>query len=58
MGWFSELPDDHRAALLDEVRSLLPAEVYRRRWETHAFCTRLRGHRKDRPEMPHARRPV
>jgi SAM-dependent methyltransferase len=58
MGWLSELPDDERAALLEEVRSLLPAEVYRRRWETRAFRTRLRGHRKDRPEMPHARRPV
>jgi SAM-dependent methyltransferase len=58
MGWFSELPDDERPALLDQVRSLLPAEVYRRRWETHVHWARLADQRKDRSEMPHAHRPV
>lgn len=41
MGWLSDLPDDERFPLLDEVRSLLPAEEYRRRWETNAHWARL-----------------
>jgi SAM-dependent methyltransferase len=41
MGWIGDLPDDERLALLDEVRSRLPADEYRRLWETHAHWTRL-----------------
>lgn len=55
MGWFSELPDEERPALLDQVRSLLPAEVYRRRWETRAYWTRFTG-RKERPARDAAAR--
>jgi SAM-dependent methyltransferase len=65
MGWFSELPDDERAALLDEVRMLLPAEVYRRRWETRAYrasvqretgrrCRRTLADRSDHMTRPPA----
>lgn len=40
MGWLAELPDEDRLALLDDVRSLLHAEEYRRQWETHVHWTR------------------
>jgi ubiquinone/menaquinone biosynthesis C-methylase UbiE len=58
MGWLADLPDAERIPLLEQVRELLPAEQYRRRWETHVHWTRLRDQTKDRSEMPHARRPV
>jgi SAM-dependent methyltransferase len=58
MGWVADLPDQERLPLLEEVRAQLPSKVYRRRWETRAYRTRLPGERKDRPEMPHAHRPV
>jgi ubiquinone/menaquinone biosynthesis C-methylase UbiE len=41
MGWIADLPDDDRLPLLDELRSLLSAGEYRRRWETHLYWTRL-----------------
>ena len=41
MGWIADLPDGDRLALLDEVRSLLAADEYRRLWETHVYWTRL-----------------
>ena len=43
MGWIADLPDDERLPLLDEVRSLLDADEYRREWETHVSWTRLRN---------------
>ena len=42
MGWIADLPDEERLALLDEVRSLLGADEYRRPWETHVCWTQLR----------------
>jgi SAM-dependent methyltransferase len=42
MGWIADLPDVDRLPLLDEVRSLLGADEYRRPWETHVCWTRLR----------------
>jgi SAM-dependent methyltransferase len=48
MGWFADLPDSERRALLDEVRSLLPASEYRRRWETQVHWTRRAGPKRDR----------
>jgi SAM-dependent methyltransferase len=42
MGWLADLPDEERLPLLEEVRSLLPAADYRRRWETHLHWTHLR----------------
>ena len=42
MGWVADLPDDERLPLLDEVKSLLDADEYRRPWETHVCWTRLR----------------
>ena len=41
MGWIGDLPDTDRLPLLDEVRSLLDADEYRRPWETHVHWTRL-----------------
>jgi SAM-dependent methyltransferase len=41
MGWVGDLSDDERLPLLDEVRSLLTAAEYRRKWETHVHRTRL-----------------
>ena len=41
MGWLADLPDEERLPLLDEVRSLLTADEYRRGWETHVHWTRL-----------------
>jgi SAM-dependent methyltransferase len=41
MGWLADLPDAERLPLLDEMRSLLPADEYRRRWETYVHWTRL-----------------
>jgi SAM-dependent methyltransferase len=41
MGWLAELRDADRLPLLDEVRSLLPADEYRRQWVTHVHWTRL-----------------
>jgi len=41
VGWLADLPDDERLPLLDEVRSLLTAAEYRRRWETHVHWARL-----------------
>jgi len=43
MGWLADLPDAERLPLLDEVRSLLPADEYRRSWETHVHWTRMQG---------------
>jgi SAM-dependent methyltransferase len=43
MGWLADLPDAERLPLLDEVRSLLPADEYRRLWETQVHWTRLRA---------------
>jgi SAM-dependent methyltransferase len=42
MGWIGDLPDAQRLSLLDRVRSMLDADVYRRSWETHVYWTRLR----------------
>jgi SAM-dependent methyltransferase len=42
MGWLADLPDEERLPLLDEVRSLLTADEYQRRWETHVHWTQLR----------------
>jgi SAM-dependent methyltransferase len=41
MGWLGDLPDGERLPLLDEVRALLPADEYRRLWETHGHWARL-----------------
>jgi SAM-dependent methyltransferase len=41
MGWIGDLADEDRLPLLDEVRSLLRADEYRRQWETHLCWTRL-----------------
>jgi anion-transporting ArsA/GET3 family ATPase len=41
MGWIASLPGADRAALLDRIRSLLPAPEYRRRWETHLHWAQL-----------------
>jgi SAM-dependent methyltransferase len=41
MGWIADLPDADRLPLLDEVRSLLTTDEYRRLWETHVYWTRL-----------------
>ena len=41
MGWLGDIPDEDRLPLLDEVRSLLAADEYRRLWETHVHWTRL-----------------
>ena len=40
MGWLADLPDAERLPLLDELRALLPADEYRRPWETHVHWTR------------------
>jgi SAM-dependent methyltransferase len=58
MGWVADLPDAERLPLLEEVLALLPADHYRRRWETHVHWARLPVQGKDRPEMPHPHRPV
>jgi SAM-dependent methyltransferase len=41
MGWLGDLPDDQRLPLLERVRSLLPADEYRRPWQARVFWTRL-----------------
>jgi SAM-dependent methyltransferase len=41
MGWLADLPDSERLPLLDEVRSLVTADEYRRPWETYVYWTRL-----------------
>jgi SAM-dependent methyltransferase len=41
MGWLADLPDAERLPLLDQVRSLLTADQYRKPWETHVHWTRL-----------------
>jgi hypothetical protein len=46
-------PDD--GMLLAGVGELLQAREYHRRWETRVHWARKE---EDRPEMPHARRPV
>lgn len=43
MGWLADLPDEERLPLLAEVRSLLDADSYERRWETHVHWARLRA---------------
>jgi len=43
MGWLADLPDSERLPLLGEVRSLLSAPEYRRRWVTHRQTTTLSG---------------
>ncbi len=45
MRWLAELPDAERLPLLEEVRSLLTADEYRRSWETDVHWTRLAGPR-------------
>jgi SAM-dependent methyltransferase len=47
MGWIGDLPDAERLPLLDELRSLLDAPEYRRRWETHVHWTRLAASGRD-----------
>ena len=46
MGWIADLPDEARLPLLDEVRSLLTADEYRRLWETHLYWMRLAAGRR------------
>jgi SAM-dependent methyltransferase len=41
MGWLADLPDAQRLPLLDDVRSRLTADEYRRPWETYVYWTRL-----------------
>jgi SAM-dependent methyltransferase len=41
MGWLADLPNSERLPLLDEVRSRLTADEYRRPWETYVYWTRL-----------------
>jgi ubiquinone/menaquinone biosynthesis C-methylase UbiE len=41
MGWIGDLPDAERLPLLDEVRSQLDADEYRRPWATRVYWTRL-----------------
>jgi SAM-dependent methyltransferase len=41
MGWLADLPDAERLPLLDEVRSRLTGDEYRRPWETYVYWTRL-----------------
>lgn len=41
MSWIADLPDTERLQLLEEVRSLLTADEYRRPWETDVQWTRL-----------------
>lgn len=41
MGWILELPDAQRVPLVDEVRSLLDAESYRRDWTSQMYWTSL-----------------
>jgi hypothetical protein len=41
MGWIGDLRDADRLPLLEEVRSLLAADEYRRPWETHVHWTRF-----------------
>jgi SAM-dependent methyltransferase len=41
MGWIGDLPDADRLPLLDEMRSLLDADEYRRPWETRVYWTWL-----------------
>ena len=41
IGWIADLPDVDRLTLVNEVKSLLGAEQYRRLWETHVHWTRL-----------------
>jgi SAM-dependent methyltransferase len=43
MGWISDLRDEERLPLLEEVRSMLPAPTYGRNWETHLHWARLAG---------------
>lgn len=40
MGWVADLPDEERLPLLDDVRSLLGTDEYRRVWETDLYWTR------------------
>ncbi|MDP9491110.1 MAG: class I SAM-dependent methyltransferase [Actinomycetota bacterium] len=49
MGWIADLPEVNRLPLLDEVRSLLAAPEYRRRWEAHVYWTRLVAAPQDAP---------
>ncbi len=42
MGWIADLADDERLPLLDQVRSLLSENTYRRAWETDVHWTQLR----------------
>jgi SAM-dependent methyltransferase len=44
MGWIADMTDEQRLPLLDQVRSLLTASKYRRRWVTHRYWTRLQLH--------------
>jgi SAM-dependent methyltransferase len=41
MGWLSDLPGEERLPLLEQVRSMLSAREYRRRWATHVHWARL-----------------
>jgi SAM-dependent methyltransferase len=41
MGWLGDMPDAVRLPLLDQVRSLLAHDEYRRLWETHVHWTSI-----------------
>jgi SAM-dependent methyltransferase len=41
MGWIAELPDEERLPLLEDIRALLAADAYERRWTTHVHWTKL-----------------
>jgi len=41
MGWLGDIPAPERLPLLDQVRSLLDADEYRRSWETRVYWTHL-----------------
>jgi hypothetical protein len=51
MGWIADLPDVDRLPLLEEVKSLLGAEEYRRSWETHAYSTQLSDRQRPRDRL-------
>jgi SAM-dependent methyltransferase len=43
MGWLADPPDDERLPLLEQMRSLLSGDEYRRLWQTHVHWTRAQG---------------
>lgn len=46
MGWLADLQDEDRLPLIDEVRSRLPDDEYRRIWETRLHWTTLAANGK------------